>query len=190
MKIPDDPMARQRHFEKLVLPHRDALFGHALQLTHNADEAEDLVQETTLRALRGFDTFRADGPMRAWLMAILRNLFINGYRARARMPRWVALDSLENPDPIMPIQPGPERLVFNRIEGEAIRNAVARLPAEYRDVLILSDVSGLSYQEISSRMNLPVGTVRSRLSRARSRIRRSLFAWRPDAQGTSKLSSA
>lgn len=160
-----------------------------MQLTRNADEAEDLVQETTLRALRGFETFRADGPMRAWLLAILRNLFINGYRTRARSPRWVALDGLENPEPFLPLQPGPERIVFHRLEGEAIRHAVARLPTDYQEVLLLSDVHGLSYLEISARLDLPVGTVRSRLSRARSKVRRSLFAWRPDAQGSSKLSS-
>jgi RNA polymerase sigma-70 factor (ECF subfamily) len=160
-----------------------------MQLTRNADEAEDLVQETTLRALRGFDTFRSDGPMRAWLLAILRNLFINGYRSRTRLPRWIALDGLENPEPLLPVHPGPERIVFSRLEGEAIRNAVSRLPAEYQEVLVLSDVKGMSYQEISDQLRLPVGTVRSRLSRARSKVRRTLFAWRPDAQGSSKLSS-
>lgn len=185
-----DQTARLRTFEAMVLPHREALLGHALTLTKNADEAEDLVQETTLRALRGFDTFRADGPMRAWLLAILRNLFINSYRSRARAPRSVALDALDNPDPLLPVHPGPERLVFSRMESEAIRIAVAKLPADYQTVLILSDVVGLSYQEISDTLGVPVGTVRSRLSRARNRIRRSLFAWRPDAQGSSKLAPA
>lgn len=182
--------SRQSAFEALVLPHRDALLGHALALTQNVDEAEDLVQETTLRALRGFDTFRADGPMRAWLLAILRNLFINSYRSRSRAPRSVALDALENPDPLLPLQPGPERLVFSRLESEAIQAAVAKLPGDYQNVLMLSDVAGLSYQEISDALGVPVGTVRSRLSRARNRIRRSLFAWRPDAQGSSKLAQA
>ena len=178
---------RERDFEKMVLPHRPALYGHALSLTHNADEAEDLVQETTLRALRGFDSFRADGPIRAWLLTILRNLFINGYRAKSRAPRSVSLDSLENPDPIVPIEPSPERQVFSRMENEALTRAVANLPEEYRVVLILSDIRGMTYQEISERLSIPVGTVRSRLSRARYRVRRSLFAWRPDAQGTTKM---
>ena len=177
----------QHNFERMVLPHRDALYGHALALTHNADEAEDLVQETTLRALRGFDTFRADGPIRAWLLTILRNLFINGYRRRVRAPRPVSLDALENPDPLMPCAPGPERQVFSRMEHEALARAVAALPTDYREVLILSDIRGLSYQEISEQVGVPVGTVRSRLSRARSRVRRALFAWRPDVQGTSKM---
>ena len=174
-------------FEKIVLPHRDALYGHALSLTRNADEAEDLVQETTLRALRGFATFRADGPVRAWLLTILRNLFINSYRSRVRAPRSVSLDALENPDPIVPTEPGPERQVFARMENEALGLAVANLQSEYREVLILSDMRGMTYQEISAQLELPIGTVRSRLSRARNRVRRSLFAWRPDAQGTSKM---
>jgi RNA polymerase sigma-70 factor (ECF subfamily) len=176
-----------RDFESLVLPHREALLGYALALTQNTDEAEDLVQETTLRALRGFDSFRADGPMRAWLLAILRNLFINHYRSRKRMPASLALDALENPDPFLPSVPGPERMVFSRLEGDAIRVAVSRLPDDYRRVLLCSDVQGMTYQEISQQLGLPVGTVRSRLSRARSRIRRSLYAWRPEAQGTNKL---
>lgn len=177
-----------KQFEQMVLPHRDTLYGHALALTHNADEAEDLVQETTLRALRGFASFRAEGPIRAWLLTILRNLYINTYRARIRAPRSVSLDALENPDPFVPIEPSPERQVVTRMEADALALAVAKLPAEYRETLVLSDMQGLTYAEIGVRLNLPVGTVRSRLSRARSRVRRSLFAWRPDAQGASKMS--
>jgi RNA polymerase sigma-70 factor (ECF subfamily) len=177
----------QRNFEETVLPHREALYGHALALTHNADEAEDLVQETTLRALRGFESFRADGPVRAWLLTILRNLFINGYRTRVRTPRAVSLDALDNPDPLVPVEPGPERQVFSRLENEALSRAVANLPSDYQEVLVLSDMRGLSYQEISEHLGVPIGTVRSRLSRARGRVRRALFAWRPDAQGTNKM---
>ena len=172
------PLSETRRFERLVLPHRDTLYGHALSLTHDADEAEDLVQETTLRALRGFPTFRADGPIRAWLLTILRNLFINGYRQRVRAPRLISLDALENPDPMLPAQASPERLVFSQLEHADLRRAVAALPVEYRNVLIMSDMQGCSYQEISERLDVPIGTVRSRLSRARGRVRRSLWAWR------------
>ena len=104
-----------------------------------------------------------------------------------RSPRPVSLDALENPDPLIPCAPGPERQVFSRMEHEALARAVAALPTDYREVLILSDIRGLSYQEISEQVGVPVGTVRSRLSRARSRVRRALFAWRPDVQGTSKM---
>jgi len=180
----------ERNFERMVLPYRDMLYGHALALTHNTDEAEDLVQETTLRALRGFESLRSEGPLRAWLLTILRNLFINNYRARTRSPQSVSLDALENPDPVVPIEPSPERQVFSRMETEAVNRAVANLPDEYRDVLVMSDMRGLSYQEISDAMDLPIGTVRSRLSRARNRVRRALYAWRPDAQGSSKMVTA
>ena len=173
----------------MVLPYRDMLYGHALALTRNTDEAEDLVQETTLRALRGFDSLRSDGPLRAWLITILRNLFINTYRAKARAPLSVSLDALENPDPVVPTEPSPERLVFSRMETEAVNRAVANLPDDYRAVLVMSDIRGMTYQQIGTQMGLPIGTVRSRLSRARSRVRRALYAWRPDAQGTSKMAS-
>lgn len=179
----------EQTFERLVLPYRDMLYVHALSLTRNADEAEDLVQETTLRALRSFESLRSEGPLRAWLLTILRNLFINNYRAKNRVPHAVSLDALENPDPLIPSEPSPERQVFSRMESEAVNRAVANLPDDYREVLVLSDMRGMSYQEISEQMELPIGTVRSRLSRARSRIRRALFAWRPEAQGTSKMAS-
>ena len=179
----------QTNFERLVLPHRDMLYAHAFSLTRNADEAEDLVQETTLRALRGFDSLRSEGPLRAWLVTILRNLFINNYRVKRRAPTAVSLDALENPDPFVPTEPSPERAVFSRIESDAVNRAVDNLPADYREVLVLSDMRGFSYQEISDAMALPIGTVRSRLSRARSRVRRALFAWRPDAQGSSKMAT-
>lgn len=180
---------RSQDFENLVIPHRDALYSHALVLTRNPDEAEDLVQETTLRALKSFETFRAEGPIRAWLLTIQRNLFINNYRTRVRAPRSVSLDAMENPDPFLPQEQGPERVVFSRMENEAVKNAVAALPREYREILILSDMRGMSYMEISELCDVPIGTVRSRLSRARNRVRRSLFAWRPDVQGSSKLST-
>ena len=178
---------RLEEFEGMVLPHRDALYGHALSLTRNPDEAEDLVQETTLRALRGFETFRADGPVRAWLLTILRNLFINRYRSQVRAPRQLSLDAIENPDPITPIVPGPERVILSKLENEALARAVRALPPAYREVLVMSDMRGLSYQEISDELDLPIGTVRSRLSRARERVRRALFAWRPDAQRDNRI---
>ncbi|MEI6431417.1 MAG: sigma-70 family RNA polymerase sigma factor, partial [bacterium] len=114
-------------------------------------------------------------------------LFINGYRSKSRAPRAVSLDALEHPDPITPRDPGPERQVFARMENEALNLAVDKLPDDYREVLVMSDVRGMTYQEISAELELPIGTVRSRLSRARNRVRRSLYAWRPDAQGSSKM---
>ena len=180
----------QTNFERLVLPHREMLYAHALSLTRNADEAEDLVQETNLRALRGFENLRSEGPLKSWLITILRNLFINSYRAKRRAPVKVSLDAMENPDAFVATEASPERGVVDKMETEAVSRAVANLPDDYRSVLEMSDMRGLTYQEISETMALPIGTVRSRLSRARSRVRRALFAWRPDAQGSSKMTAS
>jgi RNA polymerase sigma-70 factor, ECF subfamily len=177
----------EKDFDALILPHRESLFRHAMALTHNNDEAEDLVQETVLRALKCFASYRAEGSVRSWLLTILRNMFINNYRNQKRGPRAVFLDALENPDPVLPPYPGPERMVFVQMENEALQRAVAALPLEYRQVLELSDMQGFSYQEISEELHVPIGTVRSRLSRARNRVRRSLYVWRPELQGTSKM---
>jgi RNA polymerase sigma-70 factor, ECF subfamily len=176
-----------KEFDALILPHRDVLFRHAMALTHNSDEAEDLVQETVLRALKCFVSYRAEGSIRSWLLTILRNMFINSYRTKQRGPRPLFLDAIENPDPYLPALPGPERLIFVQMENEALQRAVAALPDEYREVLELSDMQGCSYQEISEQLSVPIGTVRSRLSRARNRVRRSLYVWRPELQGTSKM---
>ena len=138
-----------------------------------------------MRALRGFETLRSEGPnLKAWLLTILRNLFINGYRSRMRAPRSISLDALENSDPFIPTEASSERSIFAKMENIAVQRAVANLTDEYRIVLIMADVEGCSYQEISEHLALPIGTVRSRLSRARSRVRRSLFAWRPDVPPT------
>ncbi len=160
-------------FETLILPHIDSLYGPAYRLTHSASDAEDLVQDTMLRAYTRFGSFRADGSPKAWLHTIMRNLFINGYRKKSREPKAVPFDSLEDPgiyggaaegDVLKPTTSSPERVVLSRMEGAALLRAVAALPDEYREVVILADVDGLSYQEIADRLKVPAGTVRSRLN--------------------------
>jgi RNA polymerase sigma-70 factor (ECF subfamily) len=187
---------RARMFERLILPHEQSLYGPALSLTRSASDAEDLVQETLLRAYDRFDTFRSDGSPRAWLHTIMRNLFFNAYRKKSREPKQVSLDVFE-PATTGAAAAGvaveadsashaastainsPERIVLSQMEGAAVLAAVKALPAEYRQVVALADIQGLPYQEIADRLNIPVGTVRSRLSRGRDRVRKALFAWRP-----------
>lgn len=170
--------AEQSQFEILILPHADSLYGPAYQLTRSASDAEDLVQDTMLRAYDRFGSFRADGSPRAWLHTIMRNLFINTYRKRTREPHQISFDALEEPGTLRPTIASPERVVLSRMEGAALLRAVSGLPDEYRAVVVLADVEGLSYQEIADRLRIPVGTVRSRLSRGRKRVQRALFAWR------------
>lgn len=189
--------SQRRLFERLILPHESSLYGPAMALTRSSSDAEDLVQETMVRAFDRFETFRADGSPRAWLHTIMRNLFFNTYRKKSREPKQV---SLEYFDPatanlsgsaagvasaIAPQQPtvsSPERQVLSQMEGAAVLNAVKDLPSEYRQVVVLADIQGLPYQEIADRLRIPVGTVRSRLSRGRDRVRRALFAWRPQEE--------
>ena len=170
-------------FEALILPHEPSLYGTAYQLTRNSTDAEDLVQDTMLRAYSRFDSFREDGSPRAWLHTIMRNLYINGYRKRRREPQQISFDALQEsaPTAIMPIPPptatSPERVVLSRLEEAALLRAVTQLPREFREVILLADVNGLSYQEIADRLRVPVGTVRSRLNRGRKRVQRALFSW-------------
>jgi RNA polymerase sigma-70 factor (ECF subfamily) len=184
--------SQARQFEKMILPHEGSLFGPAMALTRSASDAEDLVQDTLLRAYDRFETFRADGSPRAWLHTIMRNLFYNAYRKKSREPRQVSLEFFDpaNGDsvgtsvtlqgaPSQPTVASPERQVLSQMEGAAVLEAVKSLPSEYRQVVVMADIQGLPYQEIADTLHIPVGTVRSRLSRGRERVRKAVFAWRP-----------
>jgi RNA polymerase sigma-70 factor (ECF subfamily) len=192
--------ARKELFETLILPHESSLFGPAMALTRSASDAEDLVQDTMLRAFDRFETFRADGSPRAWLHTIMRNLFFNAYRKKSREPKQVSLEFFEPATaslgggavgisgavaPQQPTVSSPERQVLSQMEGAAVLGAVKSLPTEYRSVVVLADIQGLPYQEIADRLEIPVGTVRSRLSRGRERVRRAVFAWRPSTETAS-----
>ncbi|GAB4461695.1 MAG: sigma-70 family RNA polymerase sigma factor SigH [Armatimonadaceae bacterium] len=185
---------QRRMFERVILPHEQSLFGPAMALTRSTSDAEDLVQETLVRAFDRFHTFRADGSPRAWLHTIMRNLFFNTYRKKSREPKQVSLEYFEPATsgmnggatgiareiaPQQPTTASPERQVLSQMEGAALLEAVKALPAEYRQVVVMADIQGMPYQEIADRLEIPVGTVRSRLSRGRERVRRALFAWRP-----------
>ena len=202
------PLTREqeRQFEELILPHEASLYGPAMALTRSSSDAEDLVQDTLLRAFDRFDTFRSDGSPRAWLHTIMRNLFFNSYRKKSREPKQVSLDqfdpagagsaggavmaTLDSPNAQQPSFSSPERIVLSQMEGAAVLDAVKHLPQEYRQVVVLADIQGLPYQEIAEQLEIPVGTVRSRLSRGRERVRRALFAWRPSGESAGLLTTA
>ncbi len=187
---------RREMFESMILPHEASLHGPAMALTRSSSDAEDLVQDTMLRAYDRFETFRADGSPRAWLHTIMRNLFFNAYRKRSREPKQVSLEFFDPAttsantgigvaSAVAPQQPtvsSPERVVLSQMEGAAVLRAVRALPEEYRIVVALADIQGLPYQEIAEKLSIPIGTVRSRLSRGRERVRRAVFAWRPSGE--------
>ncbi len=170
---------RRKRFEDEALPHLDALYTMAIRLARNPDDANDLLQETVLRAYRFFHQFESGTNCRAWMFTILFNNFRNGYRKSSReqpassaeeFDRKVEGESLLT-DPAGRI---PKQCCRDRgMEGE-VESALGALPAEFREAILLVDVEELSYQEVSGVLNVPIGTVKSRVSRGRAMLRDAL----------------
>jgi len=159
-----------------ALDHLDSLYGYALTLTHNQTEAEDLVQETYLRAVRRLDQLLPDSNLKSWLFVIMRNVWLNQLRHIRSGPRFVELEP-EGED----FAPAADRLTedpyvvyIRKLEREEIHLAVNSLPHLYREIILLRDIEGFSYQEIATLLACPTGTVMSRLARAREKLRRTL----------------
>jgi RNA polymerase sigma-70 factor, ECF subfamily len=163
----------------------DGLYGYAVVLSRNSAEAEDLVQETCLRALRAIDGLRTEGSVKSWLFTILRNIWLNQLRQRRKAPELVELDADETGSsaPVDATQ-DPHADYVNKLEREQVRAAIQQLPIEFREIIVLREYEELSYQEIATLLDCPAGTVMSRLARARSRLRDLLSAGRtvPDVQ--------
>jgi RNA polymerase sigma-70 factor (ECF subfamily) len=172
------PEARAR-LEQEALAQIDALYRTALRMTRSPADAEDLVQETYLRAFRSLHQFSEGTNLRAWLFRILTNTYINDYRKRQRRPTNTSLDDIEEfylYDHLVDsgVQPGeerPEDIVLERLTTDNVSTAIDALPEEFRQVVVLADVEGFAYREIADIVGIPVGTVMSRLFRARRRLR-------------------
>jgi RNA polymerase sigma-70 factor (ECF subfamily) len=154
-------------------------------LTRNRVEAEDLVQETYLRATRAFGRLSPDANLKAWLFAIMRNIWLNQLRAAGARPEFVDIDAEEEADLPDPATDDPYIILVREMERETVRSAIERLPDHYREVVVLRDLEGFSYQQIATMLQCPAGTVMSRLGRARKRLRASLRGWQssPDSRG-------
>ncbi|MET9272995.1 sigma-70 family RNA polymerase sigma factor [Kribbella sp. NPDC003557] len=165
-----------RHrFEAEVLPLRPRLYFAALRLAGNPTDAEDLLQEMYLRAYRGFGRFEAGSNLNAWLHRILRNAFINGYRQRRRGPIVVPEDP--TPDSRIAhaqVELSAEAVVIDALLDERLQDALWSLPERYRRVVLLHDVDGFSYREIAGIVDIPLGTVMSRLHRGHKALREQL----------------
>jgi RNA polymerase sigma-70 factor, ECF subfamily len=156
-------------FEQLAVPLFDRLYNFAHWLTRNREEAEDLVQETYAKALKGFSSFEPGTNIRAWMFRILRNTFLN-----SRTGLKAATVPLESPeeDPALPVEKEtPETILIDRASERILQEAMEELPVRYREVLLLCEVEEMSYQEIAATLAIPAGTVMSRLSRARRALR-------------------
>ncbi len=172
---------RSRAFEKGLLEHTNLLHGVALRLTRNDADAADLVQSTMLKALRFHDRFQEGTHIKAWLLTILRNAFINDYRQKARRPIHVELTGREaasqsySPDPLLPSggrQPSVDELM--EMLDDEVKHAVDDLPNEFRSAVVMADLQGNSYKEIAAALKCPLGTVMSRIYRGRKLLRKEL----------------
>jgi RNA polymerase sigma factor (sigma-70 family) len=154
-------------FEQTVIPHLDAAYNLARWLTRNDQDAEDMVQEAYLRAFRFFGGFHG-GNSRAWLLTIVRNTCYTWLQQDRR--RELAVDLEEELQHLESGDPGPEAVLLQDVDSQLLRQALEELPVEFREVVILREVEGLSYKEIAALTDLPPGTVMSRLARARKRL--------------------
>jgi RNA polymerase sigma-70 factor (ECF subfamily) len=161
-------------FEELALPLFDPLYNFARWLVHDSHDAEDLVQETYLKALRSFASFQAGTNFRAWMFRILRNNFLSSCSKLERRMT-VAMDWEEDgPEPAVDTET-PETILMNRFHSQLVQHAIDDLPVHYREALLLCEVEEMSYQEIAEILTIPMGTVMSRLARARKAVRESLL---------------
>ncbi len=153
-----------------------SVLGTALRLTRSREDAEDLAQEAMVRAYDAFERF--DGAnFKAWMLRIVTNLYINKYRQKLRGPMLGSLDDEGAIEPVSAETELPDRQLFDNVVGAEIEEALAKVPEDFRMAVILSDIEGLTYQEIADATNVPIGTVRSRLARGRSILRRALEAY-------------
>jgi RNA polymerase sigma-70 factor (ECF subfamily) len=180
-ETPTDDAALRDRFERDVLPLLPNLYAAALRMTRNPADAEDLVQDTYLRAFRGFSGFKEGTNLKAWLYRILTNSWINTYRKKQRQPQtvegpddideWYLFDKLGGRN----VEVSAETEVLDKIPDEAVKAALESLPENFRLPVLLADVEGFSYKEIAEIMDTPIGTVMSRLHRGRKALQKALW---------------
>lgn len=185
---PSGPPVDPNLFEREMNPHLDALYRNALRLTGNANDAEDLLQDTYLRAFRFFHQYQPGTNAKAWLFRIMNTVFLNEYRKKSRQGESISYDGLEDfylynrlvddfPGGDKPEIENPQKAVMEMLDIEMIQRAIQALPIEFRDTVALATLEELSYQEIADTLEIPVGTVRSRLSRGRKLLQKALWSY-------------
>jgi RNA polymerase sigma-70 factor (ECF subfamily) len=168
-------------FEREFMPHLDALYNFAYHLTFNEEDANDLVQDTFLKAFRFLDSYERGTNAKAWLFKILKNSFINEYRRKVRHPGevdyedYVAYQEADESKTVGDLDLRDD--IFKGLIGDEVTTALNDLPVDFRTVILLSDVEGFSYEEIAKIIDIPIGTVRSRLHRARNLMKEKLRSY-------------
>lgn len=178
-------MADQADFAEQAMEYMPALYSAALRMTRNASDAEDLVQETYLKAYRGFGGFKEGTNLKAWLYRILTNTFINSYRSKKRRPDETELDEVEDLylyrrlGGLEAVQAGrsAEDELMDWFTDAEVKDAIEHLPENFRLAVLLADVEGFSYKEIAEILEIPIGTVMSRLHRGRKALQKELYEY-------------
>ncbi len=170
-------------FEKELMPHADALYNFAMHLTnYQDDDSNDLVQDAYLKALRFMDKYEAGTNPKAWLFTILKNAFINEYRKKVKQPKRVDYEEVinfhqEEDDSTYSTYMDLREEMFENMMGDEVSVAISELPEEFRSVILLCDIEDFTYEEIANIIEIPIGTVRSRLHRARNLLKEKLKSY-------------
>jgi len=175
---------KDRIFEKEFLPHLDALYNFGYHLCYNEEDANDLVQETFMKAYRFIDSYQEGSNAKAWLFKILKNAFINEYRKKSKRPNKVDFEDVvkyhngdeSNQAGVLDMR----EEIFRDMIGDEVMHALNSLPVDFRTVILLCDIEGFTYEEMSKIIDIPIGTVRSRLHRARNMIKDKLTSYAKD----------
>jgi RNA polymerase sigma-70 factor (ECF subfamily) len=172
---------RHSEFEREALPHMDLLYNYALRMTNNPQDADDLVQETYLKAYRFWDSYEKGTNIKAWLFRIMKNSYINRYRKETKEPDTVDYDEVKDFYSTVRDESSEandlQETLFGNLLDDDVTKAIASLPDDFRTVVILCDIEGLSYEEIAEFVDCPLGTVRSRLHRGRKLLREQLMQY-------------
>lgn len=172
--INTDNKKLNEEFEREAVPHMDSLYNYALKMTGDSDDASDLIQETYLKAFRFWDKFEKGTNCKAWLFRIMKNTYINTYRKQTKEPDKVDYEDVENfYENIKPSSTDSAHLekdIYDNLLDDELSEAITSLPEDFRTVILLCDIEGYTYDEIADFIDCPVGTVRSRLHRARKML--------------------
>lgn len=172
---------KQEDFQEEIIPHLDAMYNFALRLTSDPNDAEDLVQDTIVKAYRFFSSYEKGTNAKAWLFRILKNSYINNYRKQSKQPNQVDYDEVSSfYETIRADRTDTSDLedrMFRELIDDDISNALEQLPEDFRTVVLLCDVEGFTYEEIANMLDVPIGTIRSRLHRGRNLLKAELLEY-------------
>lgn len=180
-ELTKEEVKKQEDFEEEIIPHLDALYNFALRLTSDPNDAEDLVQDTIVKAYRFFSSYEKGTNAKAWLFRILKNSYINNYRKKSKQPNQVDYDEVATFYETIRAERTDtsdlEDRMFRDLIDDDISNALEELPEDFRTVVLLCDVEGFTYEEIANMLDVPIGTIRSRLHRGRNLLKAQLMEY-------------